>query len=131
MKPGILLVAALCAAILPVKAQTSVVLSQKFKIMPFSMQAGAKLPGDHICKFFLLTHYGTPSAPAWIGFNHEKDKSIVSEVIKGKDARVAIEDTDAPFATRVEDADGTTWTIHLSKSDYDSGADCLKDIPRS
>jgi hypothetical protein len=119
------------AALSPAQAGR-VVLDQKFTIAPFAIAAGAKLSGDRVCKYFLLTHYGDPKMPAWLGFNHDgKAGETESESVELKDVKIVSEDVAVPYATRLDNGSTLTWTIHISPADYQTEEQCLGDITLS
>ena len=109
-----------------------VVLDQKFILAPFAMASGAKLSGDHVCKYFLLTHYGDPKLPAWLGFDHDgKGGDAESESVELKDVKVVSEDVAVPYATELNNGSSVIWTIHISPADYQTDEQCLGDISPS
>lgn len=135
-KTGMFVLLAFAASIgsaVPSSAQMGrVVLDQKFIIAPFSISSGAKLSGDHVCKYFLLTHYGDPKMPAWLGFNHDgKAGDTVSESVELKDVKIVSEDVGVPYATKLDDGSSTIWTIHISPADYQADDECLGGIAPS
>ena len=132
MFAALALVASIGAAVLSRAQVGRVVLDQKFIIAPFAMANGAKLSGDHLCKYFLLTHYGDPKMPAWLGFDHDgKAGDSESESVELKDVKIVSEDVAVPYATELNNGSSVIWTIHISPADYQTDEQCLGGISPS
>lgn len=124
------LAVAVCSPFIIVGAQEKGAPQLRVKLAPFVMETGAKLSGDHICRNFLLTHYGNINSPAWIGFAYEKGASKASESVLEKNLRVTTEDTPDPYATMTQDGTAVAWTIHINPNDT-GNLECLAGVPRN
>ncbi len=111
--------------------QPNVILAQKLTVAPFVMPADTKLPGDTVCTYFFLTHYGNPGGTAFIAFNHiGKNGAVAAEALRRDNVKIAKEGVSQPYVMVVQTDGPVHWTIHISQSDLvGSETKCLAGIP--